>query len=494
MKVVNPAEVDMVVRDGVAGPNEVVNPLTEDGSTALDIKKKSRLRSRKSLSEIPEDEEVVKGTLGTMKGMQLEQKRDAIDALIRQRDALEKNDPAACSVAGIQCAQSLVVDAADDFHHCVQEVKRGARAAGFKDKLSHAVAKEDREKWYGYAWDSLLELFNKAGDIVFLMVNLAGEGTAAAATTAAAVANTTANVTATTAAATTVTAASAAITSAPMSDLFWTSFAALAVSLLLRLVLCWAVRGRVDWSTVRKWRWFVGGLLVSMIEPLVGSRLLKRSFTDKEASGGKTYVPGKGYVDDDRDPHAVRAQNDLLAARQDMRNGFTMVLLEDVPQLAVEILYLTRTESNWKNTLFIMTTLGTAFHMLRQLREAAALYKEIPGLRHTAECRDKAFEDGDDLNARVLKFAKRAGLELRRLSLDGCKSLTAETLAAIAEHCPNLVFINLRSCAEITDEGVKALAARCPNLATIDLTGCAKITDEGVKALKAAHPNAKVTR
>ena len=174
-KVVNPAEVDMVVRDGVAGPNEVVNPLTEDGSTALDIKKKSRLRSRKSsLLEIPADEEVVKGTLGTMKGMQLEQKRDAIDALIRQRDALEKNDPAACSVAGIQCAQSLVVDAADDFHHCVKEVKRGARAAGFEDKLSHAVLMEEREQWYGRAWNSLLELFNKAGDIVFLAVLFLG--------------------------------------------------------------------------------------------------------------------------------------------------------------------------------------------------------------------------------------------------------------------------------------------------------------------------------
>ena len=106
MKVVNPAEVDMVVRDGVAGPNEVVNPLTDDGSTALDIKKKSRLRSRKSLSEIPADEEVVKGTLGTMKGMQLEQKRDAIDALIRQRDALKQKDPAARSVAGVARSNS----------------------------------------------------------------------------------------------------------------------------------------------------------------------------------------------------------------------------------------------------------------------------------------------------------------------------------------------------------------------------------------------------
>ena len=223
--------------------------------------------------------------------------------------------------------------------------------------------------------------------------------------------------------------------------------------------------------------------------------LLKSSFRDKDASGGQTWDAQKlKYVDDDRDPHAVRAQNDLLTAHQDMRNGFMMVLLEDVPQLAVEILYLSRTESDGQNTLFIMTTVGTAFHMVRLLLEALALRTEIPGLRLTAECRDEAFQDGDDLNAKVLAFAKRAGLELRRLNLRHCKSLTAETLAAIAEHCPNLRFISLDRCAKITDEGVKALAARCPNLATIYLGGCAEITDEGVEALEAALPNAKVVR
>ena len=147
-KVVNPADVDIVVRDGVArtrkshGATELTAKPADAG---LETKKKSRLRSRKSLSEIPEDEEVVKGMLGTMEAMQLEQKRDTIDALIRQREALKQKDPAACSEAGIQRAHSMVVDAGDDFHHCVQEVKRGAHAAGYKP--SHAVAKEDREKW-----------------------------------------------------------------------------------------------------------------------------------------------------------------------------------------------------------------------------------------------------------------------------------------------------------------------------------------------------------
>ena len=155
-----------MVNDRVAGPREVVSPLNEDNSTALEMKK--------SLSEIPADEKVAKGTLGTLKAMQLEQTRDAIDALIRQRDALRNNDPAARSVAGIECALSLVQDVADGFRHCVQEVKRGARAAGFEDKLSHAVLMEEREQWYGRAWNSLLELFNKAGDIVFLAVLFLG--------------------------------------------------------------------------------------------------------------------------------------------------------------------------------------------------------------------------------------------------------------------------------------------------------------------------------
>ena len=109
-----------MVNDRVAGPREVVSPLNEDNSTALEMKK--------SLSEIPADEKVAKGTLGTLKAMQLEQTRDAIDALIRQRDALRNNDPAARSVAGIECALSLVQDVADGFRHTKQ--RGGVRGHG----------------------------------------------------------------------------------------------------------------------------------------------------------------------------------------------------------------------------------------------------------------------------------------------------------------------------------------------------------------------------
>eukprot|EP00937_MAST-01D_sp_MAST-1D-sp2_P001300 g1300.t1 len=429
---------------------EVVNPLTPltDGGPILQIKK-IRTQRTHSASETPADLKVVDRTRGTLEAMRLEQARDGINALIRHRDALEKADTRALSVAGIHSAQSMVVDVVDDLHLCIREAKRGAHETGYQ--LSHAVEKQRREIWYGRVWDSLLEVFNKAGDIIFLTLNL---------------------------------------TDAGMSDLFWASFAALAASLLLRVALCLAVRGRVDWSDVHKRRWFVGGILLSFVEPVVGSRVLKRSFTEKDASGGQKWDDQKGvYVDEDRDAHAVRAQNNMMAARTEMRNCLMMVVMEDVPELVVEMLYLARTGTSCREPLFVMTTLGTTFHMLRQVTEAMALRKEIPALRHTAECRDKAFEDSDDLNARVLEFARRAGLQLRRLNLKDCRSLSAQTLAAVASGCPNLTTVYLTRCVNVNDNSVRALATNCVDLTTVYLSDCNLITDASVEALTANCAN-----
>ena len=75
---------------------EVVNPLTEDGSTALAIKKKSGLRSRKSsLSETPADVKIAKSTLGTMEAMRLDQQRDAIEKRREQDKATAGEEAAA---------------------------------------------------------------------------------------------------------------------------------------------------------------------------------------------------------------------------------------------------------------------------------------------------------------------------------------------------------------------------------------------------------------
>ena len=122
---------------------EVVNPIA-DLVVRDDVARTRKSRSQ-SLSEVRADLKVRDGTRDTLEAMELEQKRDGINALIRQRDALRKEDPKASSVAGIQRAQSMVVDVMDDFHLCVKEAKRGAHKVGYK--LSHAVQKESREIW-----------------------------------------------------------------------------------------------------------------------------------------------------------------------------------------------------------------------------------------------------------------------------------------------------------------------------------------------------------
>ena len=83
-----------------------------------------------------------------------------------------------------------------------------------------------------------------------------------------------------------------------------------------------------------------------------------------------------------------------------------------MPELAIEIIYLIRTGAS-ADALFYMTAIGTFLHMVRQLGEAWALHKEMPGLRLTAECRDKVFDVGA-ADAAVIAFAERGGLEVRR--------------------------------------------------------------------------------
>ena len=178
--------------------------------------------------------------------------------------------------------------------------------------------------------------------------------------------------------------------------LAWASVTAIGLSLLGRLVIALSVRGRVDWDHPGRRRRYIGGVLASLFEPLAGNRLIKTSFTQKDVVEGNTvWDPQKGsWVESDRDPVAVRAQNDWHTARNEVRNSMVLVGVEDVPELVVEIIYFVRTGVSVGDPLLIITALGTVLHIVRQVSEARALRAEIPGLRRTAEYRDKAFEQG----------------------------------------------------------------------------------------------------
>ena len=314
---------------------EVVNPIAdvEDLVVRGGVPRTRKSRSQ-SVSDQPADPDACAKLKETCRSMKLKQVRDSVDALIREQDTMEKNENP--TIKDMARAKSVLAEAADDLHAAVQQFERGSDS----DDQPHSIAKQARQLMYGMAYDALLEMFNEGGDVSFLILNL--------------------------------------LPDYEMADLFWASLSALMLSLLMRVVFCCLVRDRVDWSTSKKWRWWWYGTAMSLIEPNMGNRMMKKSFMEKDKSGGQTWDTQKRkYVDDDRDPKAVRAANNLRNVRLEMRTSLTLVLVEDVPELVIEILYLARSGSEATSPLFIITALGTALHMIRQLKEAWALRKTM---------------------------------------------------------------------------------------------------------------------
>ena len=156
---VNPIHVDLVVRDGVArarksrGASRLYEMSSEPGLRAeaspesdnnahvgqVEEAKDDELREADETNQTPADngaddpgaEELNKETVelkAAYKALNLKQLRANLDVAIREQEALEKTN---LTETDVKRAKSVLVDTADDFHHCVKEVKRGARAAGY---------------------------------------------------------------------------------------------------------------------------------------------------------------------------------------------------------------------------------------------------------------------------------------------------------------------------------------------------------------------------
>ena len=118
-----------------------------------------------------------------------------------------------------------------------------------------------------------------------------------------------------------------------------------------------------------------------------------------------------------------------------------------------------------------------------------------------------------DLRDDTFKIFYQCG-RLERLTLNGCKLLTAPALEDTLTHFPNLVSldltnvketnneviiafaatakrllgINLQACKKVDDTAMFALAENCPLLRRVKLNGLELITDEGVSALVKGCP------
>ena len=100
-------------------------------------------------------------------------------------------------------------------------------------------------------------------------------------------------------------------------ELFAAATACLVLSMLARLWAGLQERAQVDWET--KKRLYVRGLLVSLVEPFWGGRMIKRAFKKSAKSGVMVWDAAKGrHVEDNRDPLAVQAKNDVAATKAEM--------------------------------------------------------------------------------------------------------------------------------------------------------------------------------
>ncbi|KAM7437175.1 F-box/LRR-repeat protein 17 [Porites harrisoni] len=97
-------------------------------------------------------------------------------------------------------------------------------------------------------------------------------------------------------------------------------------------------------------------------------------------------------------------------------------------------------------------------------------------------------------------------LQLEKLTMDQCRSLTSNSLLSVAQNCPNLTFISVEYNDKIGDDGVHELVHRCPllerlhlnssgitsqtalfvaqccrNIILLDLRYCSSLTDDEVK-------------
>ncbi len=82
----------------------------------------------------------------------------------------------------------------------------------------------------------------------------------------------------------------------------------------------------------------------------------------------------------------------------------------------------------------------------------------------------------------VERLANGCGATLTSLDVSAC-NITDASLNAIAKNCPKLKILDVRSCDRITSAAIAKIAQNCPLLEQIDLSCCEKLDDDAIYAL-----------
>ena len=353
---------------------------------------------------------------------------DLIDSSSSTTDAPASGAAAQALSATASTTKAVMEDLVDQLERTQAIVNEEADAVPGV-RLSPSVKKHQRQFLWGLAWDAVLELTNSIGDVLFTFLVLPDH---------------------------------------PL--LYWWSFTALMLSLLGRLFIALQSCRRVD---RQKRGWFCLGTLIMLIEPMTGTRVLKRSFRQDDASGGVD--AGGGVVR--KDARAIAATNEWHASKAEIFNSVLLVLLEDVNALIIEIWFLALEGDEVVSSIFFLTAAGTLMHMVRQVSEILALRAGLPHLKEIMEFRDKAFGE-EAADAELLSFAERSKLSCRRFDARLCSgNISDGAVEKVAKHCLCLSSLDLGTnqgvgTVTLTDAALVTIAQNCSVLTKLFLTDC----------------------
>jgi bacterioferritin-associated ferredoxin len=336
-------------------------------------------------------------------------------------------------------AEKIAAELESDVLQTIELVNKRARKMD-PSALPVGAKKRNRERVKAAIAETALELVNESGDVAFLVTKLV-----------------------------------------KIPLLFYMSIATLCLSLMGRLWSSLTLWNQVD-KTQRGWYMF--GIIVGMIEPNIGLRMVKGTLKDREEGGATRWdstTNSKVHVDED--PVATQARIDYNTGRAEIRTLLINVLTQDASELLIEILYLGYAEqAELYDPLYLISAATTLLHMIMQLYEAWCIWETLAELRVVMETRDKTFNN-DSTDEDVLQFLQVNGHKVRSITLNKCTNITDNALRHIAKACPLLRKLSMGECTGVTDEGFKALAEHCRSIATFWLIGCTGVTDEGIKAM-----------
>ena len=264
--------------------------------------------------------------------------------------------------------------------------------------------------------------------------------------------------------------------------LFWFSVVFLAANVLGRCLVVCREWGDVD--PTKKGQ-FIRSACAYLLEPNVGMRRMKSTLL-RDTEGGLVWNQQQGYVKGERDAVAVSAHADLISAKAEVRTLLLLIMTQDVPELAIQIVFLLMTteagsEGN-ATVLFWLTVAGTVLHGTRLGMDAWTTWSQLPRLHRVAEGRDKSFEPNatdDDVDS----FASRCGREVRYVNLKDAAAITDQGVIALAARCPHIQRLVLSDCSLLTDRAVVAVAKACPSLIDVQLARCKLLSDAAIYAL-----------